>query len=105
MLESSDNAKFAKEFIKTAYPSTESLPPEWAQVLNVVGEAGEFAEAYRRYVGHARRVGNFEEVSQELADIVISAYVTAERLGINLDAEIKVKQEAIMVRGFKDIQE
>jgi len=94
----SDNAEFARKFLAAVYP----LPPVWAQVLNVVGEAGEFAEAYRRYTGHARRNGSLSETGEELADVVISAYVAAERLGIGLDAFIAEKQVKVMTRGFKE---
>jgi NTP pyrophosphatase (non-canonical NTP hydrolase) len=99
---SSDNARFAQEFLDAAYGPENPLPPDWAQILNVVGEAGEFAEAYRRYTGHARRPGSIEEVSDELADVIISAYVAAERLGVNLDESIAKKQAVIFARGFRD---
>jgi len=103
MSHGSDNARFAEEFLATGYGNPDNpLPPEWAQVLNVVGEAGEFAEAYRRYSGHARRTGDLDETSMELADVVISAYTAANIMGIDLDEYIKRKQEIIMTRGFKD---
>lgn len=75
-------------------------PPIWAQVVNVVGEAGEFAEAFRRYSGHARRPGTLDEAAAELADVIISAYVLAERLGIDLDGAVSAKGDVIMSRGF-----
>lgn len=102
MSDLAENARFAKEFLAAAYNDSNPLPPIWAQVLNVVGEAGEFTEAYRRYTGHARRPGSLEDVSQELADVIISAYVAGERLGIDLDSQIQAKQKIIMTRGFKD---
>ena len=97
------NADFAREFIAAAYGPENPLPPAWAQVLNVVGEAGEFAEAYRRYSGFARRSGSLDETSAELADVVISAYVVAERLGIDLDEGIAAKRVVIMNRGFREM--
>ena len=103
MSKGSDNARFAEEFLTKGYGTPDNpLPPEWAGVLNVVGEAGEFAEAYRRYSGHARRTGDLEETALELADVVISAYTAANMMGIDLDEYIKRKQEIIMTRGFKD---
>lgn len=98
----SGNAEFAREFLAAAYGPRNPMPPVWAQVLNVVGEAGEFGEAYRRYSGHARRHGSLKETAEELADVVISAYVAAERLGIGLDAHIADKQRVVMTRGFKE---
>jgi NTP pyrophosphatase (non-canonical NTP hydrolase) len=96
-----DLQDFALQFLTRAY-TTDTLPPAWAQVLNVVGEAGEFGEAYRRYTGYARRQGNLDEVRLELADVVISAYVAAERLNIDLDDAIADKQCIIMNRGFTE---
>lgn len=71
-----------------------------AQALNVVGEAGEFAEAYRRYIGAARRPGSIEEVAAELADVIISAQVMAVRLGLDPDEIVADKWAVIMTRGF-----
>ena len=41
-------------------------------------EAGEFIGAYRRAKGMARRRGSWDDVAAELADVLITAYVTAE---------------------------
>lgn len=98
----SDVAWLAHRFVNAYNASGNPEVPEWAQVLNVVGEAGEFAEAYRRYTGHARRSGDIFETAEELADVVISSYVAAHRLGVDLDAAIADKGETIMTRGFKD---
>lgn len=76
--------------------------PVWTQVLNVVGEAGEFAEAYRRYTGYARRIGSFNEVRLELADTVISSYTAAQLIGFDLDVAITEKTHVIMTRGFRE---
>jgi NTP pyrophosphatase (non-canonical NTP hydrolase) len=75
---------------------------EWAQAMNVVGEAGEFAEAYRRYSGQARRVGSREDMENELADVIISAYVFAAKTGIDLDAAVVRKGKIVMTRGVRD---
>ena len=47
------------------------------QVLALAEEAGEFTAAYRRWAGLARRTGPWHDVEAELADVVITAYVTA----------------------------
>lgn len=47
------------------------------QVLALAEEAGEFVGAYRRWAGMARRKGSWADVRAELADVVITAYVTA----------------------------
>lgn len=52
------------------------------QVLCLAEEAGEFVGAYRRWAGMARRTGSWEDVKAELADVTITAYVTAELLGV-----------------------
>lgn len=73
-----------------------------AQVLNVVGEAGEFAEAYRRYRGGARRPGDKEEVAMELADVLISAMIMCERLNLDVESIIGAKLRKIVTRGWND---
>lgn len=71
-------------------------------MLCVVEEAGEFAGAYRRWRGYARRPGSFEEMAEELADVVISAFFAADDYGVDLDAEIRVKVAKIFERAWKE---
>src|SRR5690242_20566989 len=52
------------------------------QALALAEEAGEFTAAYRRWAGLARRTGPWHDVEAELADVVLTAYVTAAVLGI-----------------------
>jgi NTP pyrophosphatase (non-canonical NTP hydrolase) len=72
------------------------------QVLGLAEEAGEFTAAYRRWVGLARRTGTWDEVTAELADVVITAYVTADVLGIDLDAAWRAKAEVVFTRGWRE---
>jgi NTP pyrophosphatase (non-canonical NTP hydrolase) len=73
-----------------------------AQVLMLVEEAGEFAGAYRRYSGQARRTGTHADMSAELADVIIGAHVVALYLDIDLSAAIDGKLDVIMKRGWKE---
>ena len=73
------------------------------QTLCVGEEAGEFVGATRRYLGMARRSGTFEEMEAELADVVISAHVAAEALGIDLLGAIGRKGQTILTRGWKQV--
>lgn len=57
-------------------------------VLALEEEAGEVVGAYRRWSGMARRTGTAEDLHAEIADVVITTYVTAEDLGVDLDKEI-----------------
>src|SRR5207245_2077379 len=72
------------------------------QVLALAEEAGEFVGAYRRWAGMARRTGAWAEVTAELADVVITAYLTAHVLGIDLEAACQHKAHTIRSRGWKD---
>ena len=72
------------------------------QALALAEEVGEFVGAYRRWSGQARRTGSFSDVQTELADVVITAYVTAHELGIDLDAVIADKLEEIFTRGWRE---
>jgi phosphoribosyl-ATP pyrophosphohydrolase len=72
--------------------------PRWAQVLNVAEEAGEFTGAFRRWSGNARRKGTLAEVAEELADVVIAAFVAAAHLDVDLDDAIAAKWSKIQDR-------
>jgi NTP pyrophosphatase (non-canonical NTP hydrolase) len=72
------------------------------QALNLAEEVGEFVGAYRRWKGLARRSGTAEQMCAELADVVITAYVTAEELGIDLDREIADKLKVVFSRGWRE---
>lgn len=72
------------------------------QVLCLAEEAGEFTAAFRRWAGLARRPGTWADMVAELADVVITAYVTADVLGIDLDAAITAKAAVIMTRGWRE---
>ena len=72
------------------------------QVLALAEEAGEFTAAYRRWAGMARRTGPWHDVEAELADVVITAYLTAHVLGIDLDAAARAKTEVIFTRGWRE---
>ncbi|MFI0487476.1 hypothetical protein [Actinomadura sp. 9N215] len=49
-------------------------------MLGLAEEAGEFVGAYRRAAGMARRTGGWDQVRDELADVAITAHVTANVL-------------------------
>ena len=72
------------------------------QVLALAEEAGEFVGAYRRWAGMARRTGPWSDVTAELADVVITAYLTAHVLGIDLDTACQHKAHIVHTRGWKD---
>lgn len=72
------------------------------QVLVLAEEVGEFVGAYRRWSGQARRPGTAEEMHAELADVVITAYVTAEEMGIDLDEVMRAKLSVIFTRGWRE---
>lgn len=73
------------------------------QVLNLAEEVGEFVGEFRRYAGLARRNGNFNDMSAELADVIIAAYVAGAVLNIQLDQVINDKLKVIFTRGWKEV--
>ncbi|MUN38720.1 hypothetical protein [Actinomadura litoris] len=87
------------EHIRKHFPVEEE---RHRQVLALAEEAGEFVGAYRRWAGMARRTGDFSDVQDELADVVITAYVTAHVLNIDLDAAWRAKARHILTRGWRD---
>ena len=76
--------------------------PILRQALALAEEVGEFVGALRRYEGLARRSDTLAHVSEELADVVITAFVTARELNIDLDAEIDKKTAVIYSRGWRE---
>jgi NTP pyrophosphatase (non-canonical NTP hydrolase) len=88
----------------TAHLHANGFPAEGGanrQVLALAEECGEFVGAYRRWSGQARRTGTAEEMQAELADVVITAFVTAEELGIDLDKVITDKAGVVLTRGWR----
>lgn len=80
---------------------TYRLPVE-AVLVNAVcmaEETGEAVKEIRRLLGFARTQGSRKRCAQELADVIISTYVTADMLGFDLDAEVAEKLEEIKERG------
>ncbi|MGP4030224.1 hypothetical protein [Actinomadura sp. 3N407] len=55
------------------------------QLLALAEEAGEFVGAYRRAAGMARRTGGWDHVRDELADVAITAHVTAYVLDLRIE--------------------
>ena len=72
------------------------------QVLGLAEEAGEFVGAYRRWSGQARRTGTAAEMNAELADVIITAFVTAHELGVDIQAVIAAKLDVIHTRGRRE---
>jgi NTP pyrophosphatase (non-canonical NTP hydrolase) len=76
--------------------------PELRQTLALAEEVGEFVGAVRRHYGYARRNGPFSDVEAELADVAVTAFVTADALGIDLEAAIRAKLAVIYTRGWRE---
>lgn len=74
-----DLAAAITERLREHFPDTDLAQQ---QVLCLAEEAGEFVGAYRRWAGMARRTGSWEHVKAELADVVVTAYVAANVLGV-----------------------
>ncbi|MFI5912533.1 MazG nucleotide pyrophosphohydrolase domain-containing protein [Dactylosporangium sp. NPDC051541] len=76
--------------------------PHLRQALALAEEAGEFVGAVRRHFGFARRTGPFSDVEAELADVVLTAFVTAHTLGIDLEKALAAKLDVIYTRGWRE---
>lgn len=75
---------------------------EWtdAQAMCVVEEAGEFIGAYRRWRGFARRPGELEDVTSELADVIIASFIMFANLPGEAQHSIKQKLSKVVTRGY-----
>jgi NTP pyrophosphatase (non-canonical NTP hydrolase) len=76
--------------------------PHLRQTLALAEEAGEFVGAVRRHYGLARRTGSFADVEAELADVVITAFVTAHTMGIDLEQAVAAKLGQVYTRGWRE---
>lgn len=91
-------ARVAEQLRAHGFPAEQAVQ---RQVLALAEEAGEFVGAYRRATGQARRTGTVADVHAELADVVITAYVTAHEMGFDLDAAIAAKLDVVFTRGWR----
>jgi NTP pyrophosphatase (non-canonical NTP hydrolase) len=71
------------------------------QVLVLAEEAGELVGAYRRWAGKARRTGTRRDLEDEIADVLISTALVAERAGIDLNQAVTAKLGVIYTRGWR----
>jgi NTP pyrophosphatase (non-canonical NTP hydrolase) len=71
------------------------------QTLALAEEVGEFVGAVRRHAGMARRPGPFSDVEAELADVVLTAFVTAHTMGIDLRQALEDKLAVVYTRGWR----
>ncbi|GAA3456120.1 hypothetical protein GCM10018962_79540 [Dactylosporangium matsuzakiense] len=76
--------------------------PHLRQALALAEEAGEFVGAVRRHFGLARRTGPFSDVEAELADVVLTAFVTAHTLGVDLEQALRAKLDVVYTRGWRE---
>lgn len=95
-------AERADAMIRAHFPDRSPERDRDLQVIALAEECGEFIGAYRRWTGQARRTGPFADVRAELADVVITAYVVAVKLGVDLDAAVQDKAQTIFSRPWKD---
>lgn len=101
---------FTQEFLDAVYTIVyhldEHFPADESRARQAVAlgeEVGEALGAIRRYMGWARRDGDFADVEQELADVVITAAVTMVVFDIREPNKIiAAKLEKILSRGWKD---
>jgi len=93
-------AEKIREALVEAFPGTDLRAQ---QVIALAEEVGEFVGAARRFMGMARRPGGKTAMAEELADVVIAAFVTAGVFDINLPLEIDHKMSIIMSRGWREV--
>lgn len=91
-----------RELRGAGFPDSEALT---RQVFALNEEVGEFTGAVRRFYGMARRTGTVEEAQKEWADVVITAFVTANTMGwerSTLESVLDTKLNEIFTRGWRE---
>jgi len=73
-----------------------------SEVVHLGEECGEAQGAIRRYLKLARREGTFTDAMDELADVVLAAYVAAYLIDGDLDEAINDKLQVIFSRCWKE---
>lgn len=73
------------------------------QVLALMEESGEFVGAYRRWRGWARRPGSFEDMRAEIADVMITTYVTAAEAGLDIDPTLNWAKQPTWNEPFRAV--
>lgn len=97
-------ADINRKLAEAGFPESESLT---RQMLAMGEEIGEFLGAVRRFHGMARRRGTWDDVLNEWADVVITAFVTANTLGLTrsqMETALQSKLDVIFSRGWHDNQ-
>lgn len=69
------------------------------QGVTLAEETGEALKEFRRWQGQARSEGTQAKFGEELADVVITAFVFADLTGVNLWERIADKLDKIEQRG------
>jgi NTP pyrophosphatase (non-canonical NTP hydrolase) len=80
------------------------LDPARAVERNVIKlgeEVGEMAGAYLRSTGQARRTGTTEDLHEEVADVILTAFSLAHHLRMDINAVLAAKLRAIHTRGYR----
>lgn len=101
---------FTQEFLDSVYTIVYHLDKNFSadearmrQAVALGEEVGEALGAIRRYMGWARRNGDFSDVEQELADVVITAAVTMVVFDMSDPNKIIAdKLQKILTRGWKE---
>lgn len=71
-------------------------------VIKLAEEAGEVAGAYLRSTGQARRTGTTNELHEEVADVILTAFSLAQALGMDINAVLASKLHKLHTRGWRE---
>lgn len=86
--------RLANEERQKIWPGSDSASVEF-RALEVAGEAGELAEAVKKYrrdqLGIAGSTATLDDIMDELGDLVIAADLLATKLGLSLGACVRHK--------------
>ena len=92
-----DDLRRANQTRQAEWPGNEKADVAF-RALEVAGEAGEVAEAVKKYLrgerGIGGNVGTVDDVAREIADVVISLDLLADALGIDMANAVRRKFNA-----------
>jgi len=99
-----DYSTFVSRLLKDGKDILESLTPEkcnqWHLAVGIAGEAGELADAFKKYVVYNKPLDR-KNVIEELGDLEFFIEATRQSIGVSREDVLLANEEKLMTR-YKD---
>lgn len=89
------NTAVAAAWLNRVEARRSEILPQWFFIHALTDQAAGAARAWMAWAGWTRRAGSKTDLAGELAGTVVCAYAVAAKTGIDLDAAIAARHEAL----------